>query len=133
MKRIVCGDNLNVLRALPHACARLISIDPPFNTGRAQKRTPLRTSRDEGGDRTGFQGRRYRTEILGSAAWPDELANYLGLLAPRLAEARRTGGATARSGCGYLLVDADPEAIAVMARRLSWDEPELVGCEDILP
>jgi len=44
-----------------------------------------------------------------------------------------TGEAAARNGRGYLLVDANPEAIAVMARRLSWDEPELVGCEGILP
>ena len=53
MKRIVLGDDLEAPRALPHACARLIYIDP--------------------------------------------------------------------------------EAIAAMARRLSWDEPELVGCEGILP
>ena len=89
MKRIVFGDNLEVLRALPDACARLIYIDPPFNTGRAQKRTRLRTSRDDDGDRTGFQGRRYRTAILWSAAWPDDFADYLWFLAPRLAEARR--------------------------------------------
>ena len=281
MKRIVFGDNLEVLRALPGACARLIYIDPPFNTGRAQKRTRLRTSRDEAGDRTGFQGRRYGTEVLGSAAWPDDFADYLGFLAPRLEEARRvlapdgslffhidsreahyckvlldevfgrdsfvneiiwaydyggrpkkrwpakhdtifwyavdpsryvfryddidrvpymapglvgpaktargktptdvwwntivsptgkektgyptqkplkilerivrvhsdpgdlvvdffagsgtTGEAAARSGRGYLLVDANPEAIVIMARRLSWDEPEFAGCEGILP
>ena len=133
MKRIVLGDNLAVLRTLPAGCARLVYIDPPFNTGRAQKRARLRTSRDEGGDRTGFQGRRYRTEILGSAAWPDELADYLGSLAPRLAGSGATGEAAARSGRGYLLVDANPEAVAVMARRLSWDEPEPAGCEGILP
>jgi site-specific DNA-methyltransferase (adenine-specific) len=281
VKRIVFGDNLEVLRALPDACARLIYIDPPFNTGHAQKRTRLRTSRDDDGDRTGFQGWRYRTEILGSAAWPDDFTDYLGFLAPRLAEARRiltpdgslffhidsreahyckvlldgifgresflneiiwaydyggrprkrwpakhdtifwyavdpvhyvfryddidrvpymapglvgaakaargktptdvwwntivsptgkektgyptqkplkilerivrvhsdpgdlvvdffagsgtTGEAAARLGRGYLLVDANPEAVAVMARRLSWDGPELVGCEGVLP
>jgi len=44
-----------------------------------------------------------------------------------------TGEAAARLGRGYLLVDANPEAIAVMARRLWWDAPELVGCEGILP
>jgi site-specific DNA-methyltransferase (adenine-specific) len=281
VKRIVLGDNLDVLRALPDACARLVYIDPPFNTGHAQKRTRLRTSRDDDGDRTGFQGWRYRTEILGSAAWPDDFTDYLGFLAPRLAEARRiltpdgslffhidsreahyckvlldgifgresflneiiwaydyggrprkrwpakhdtifwyavdpvhyvfryddidrvpymapglvgaakaargktptdvwwntivsptgrektgyptqkplkilerivrvhsdpgdlvvdffagsgtTGEAAARLGRGYLLVDANPEAVAVMARRLSWDGPELVGCEGVLP
>ena len=281
MKRIVCGDNLDVLRTMPDGCARLIYIDPPFNTGREQRRDRLRTTRDEGGDRTGFQGRRYRTERLGSTAWQDRFDDYLGFLAPRLEEARRiltldgslffhidsreshyckillddvfgresflneivwaydyggrsknrwpakhdtifwyavdpadrvfryddidrvpymapglvgpekaargktptdvwwntivsptgrektgyptqkplkilerivrvhsdpgdlvvdffagsgtTGEAAARNGRGYLLVDSDPQAIAVMARRLAWDDPELVGCEGCLP
>src|SRR5665647_3431833 len=44
-----------------------------------------------------------------------------------------TGEAAARNGRGYLLVDSNPDAIAVMARRLSWDDPELVGCKGILP
>ena len=281
MKRIVLGDNLEVLGALSPGCARLVYIDPPFNTGRTQKRIRLRTSQDDAGDRTGFQGRRYRTEVLGTAAWPDDFADYRGFLAPRLAEARRiltpdgslffhidsreahyckvlldevfgrdsflneiiwaydyggrarkrwpakhdtifwyavdpsryvfryedidrvpymapslvgpekaargktptdvwwntivsptgrektgyptqkplkiverivrvhsdpgdlvvdffagsgtTGEAAARNGRGYLLVDVNPEAVAVMARRLSWDDPELVGCESIRP
>ncbi len=280
MKRIVYGDNLDVLRALPGACARLVYVDPPFNTGGAQRRTRLRTVRDEDGDRTGFQGRRYRSEVLGRAAWDDAFDDYLGFLAPRLDEARRilaadgslffhidareahyckllldevfgrdsflneivwaydyggrprdrwpakhdtifwyavdprryvfryddidripymapglvgaekaargktptdvwwntivsptgkektgyptqkplrilerivtvhsdpgdlvvdffagsgtAGEAAARHGRGYLLVDSNPEAVRVMARRLAWDEPELVGCEGVL-
>ena len=89
MKRIVLGDNLEVLAGLPDACARLVYLDPPFNTGHAQVRTRTRTVRDESGDRTGFQGRRYRTEVLGSAAWQDAFDDYLGFLAPRLEEVRR--------------------------------------------
>jgi len=89
VKRIVCGDNLAVLRRLDDGIARLVYIDPPFNTGRTQERRRLRTTRDEAGDRTGFQGRRYRTEVLGSAAWRDAYDDYLGFLAPRLEEARR--------------------------------------------
>jgi site-specific DNA-methyltransferase (adenine-specific) len=89
VKRIVQGDNLEVLAALPDACARLVYLDPPFNTGHAQARTRTRTVRDESGDRTGFQGRRYRTEVLGSATWPDAYDDYLGFLAPRLEEVRR--------------------------------------------
>ncbi len=89
LKRIVLGDNLDVLAGLPAGCARLVYIDPPFNTGRAQRRTRLRTVRDESGDRTGFQGRRYRTERLAETAWDDAFDDYLAFLAPRLAEARR--------------------------------------------
>ena len=55
------GDNLEVLRGLPDASFALIYIDPPFNTGRAQARTRIRTVRDEAGDRIGFQGKAYRT------------------------------------------------------------------------
>jgi len=86
---LVQGENLEVLRALPDAFVDLIYIDPPFNTGRAQARARLRTTQDENGDRLGFGGRRYRTEVLAHAAWPDDFDDYLGFLAPRLEEARR--------------------------------------------
>lgn len=89
MKRIVLGDCLDVLSGLPDGCARLIYVDPPFNTGKDQRRTSLRTVRDDAGDRTGFKGERYRTEVLGSVAWSDAFDDYLGFLTPRLAEARR--------------------------------------------
>ena len=89
MKRIVLGDNIAVLPTLPAACARLVYIDPPFNTGRRRSLTSLKTSRDDNGDRTGFGGRRYRSEAVGSSDWADAYDDYLGFLAPRLAEARR--------------------------------------------
>jgi site-specific DNA-methyltransferase (adenine-specific) len=34
MGQIILGDNLDVLPTLPAASARLIYIDPPFNTGK---------------------------------------------------------------------------------------------------
>ena len=89
MNRIVLGDNLPVLRTLPSGVARLIYIDPPFNTGGVQQHTRLRTTRDDSGDRTGFAGHRYRTEVLGTSRWEDAFDDYLGFLAPRLVEARR--------------------------------------------
>jgi site-specific DNA-methyltransferase (adenine-specific) len=89
MKRIVLGDNLPILRALPSGLARLIYIDPPFNTGAAQSRRSLVTPGDEAGDRTGFSGRRYRTEVVATTQWPDRFDDYVGFLAPRLVEARR--------------------------------------------
>jgi len=83
------SDNLPVLRELPGGSVNLIYIDPPFNTGKVQRRTQLSTVRDEDGDRTGFQGRRYRTVKLGSKAYSDLFDDYLGFLEPRLVEARR--------------------------------------------
>jgi site-specific DNA-methyltransferase (adenine-specific) len=43
---------------------------------------------DTGGARTGFGGRRYRTELLRSLSYDDAFADYLGFLEPRLARAR---------------------------------------------
>ncbi len=60
--RIVLADNLEVLCALPDRSIDLVYVDPPFNTGLRRTLRSLRTLRDEeGGDRTGFGGRRYRT------------------------------------------------------------------------
>lgn len=84
------GDNLPVLRGLPSTSFELIYVDPPFNTGKVQARTRIRTVRDEdAGDRTGFGGKRYRTERLGSARFADDFDDFLAFLEPRLREAHR--------------------------------------------
>ena len=89
-RRIVFGDNLEVIERLPSACAQLIYIDPPFNTGKRQERSRTRTVRDEeSGDRTGFQGKRYRTIKLGTSGYADAFGDYLGFLGPRLEQAHR--------------------------------------------
>ncbi len=92
MLRIVLADNLAVLRSLAAGSIDLIYVDPPFNTGRTQTRTALRTVRDAAGDRTGFQGRRYRSEALGATSYADDFDDYLAFLRPRLEEARRVLG-----------------------------------------
>ncbi len=90
MRRIIQADNLQALAAIPDESAALIYIDPPFNTGRTQSRKTLRTVRDEAaGDRTGFQGKRYRTIELGSSGYSDTFDDYLGFLEPRFREAWR--------------------------------------------
>ena len=86
---VVLGDNADVLRALPDESFQLVYIDPPFNTGAVRRRLTLRTMRDEGGDRTGFGGRRYRTQEAGVRAFADTFSDYAGFLEPRLGEARR--------------------------------------------
>lgn len=84
------GDNLAVLRdCVPDSSIDLIYIDPPFNTGKTQTRTQIRTVADDDGDRTGFQSRRYRTSKLGTKSFADEFDDYLGFLEPRLIEAHR--------------------------------------------
>jgi site-specific DNA-methyltransferase (adenine-specific) len=89
------GDNLRVLAAFPAGAFDLVYIDPPFNTGRTQTRTRLRTRRDAAGDRMGFGGKRYATERLGSARFADTFDDYLAFLEPRLLEAKRVMRAAA--------------------------------------
>ncbi|HWQ45730.1 MAG TPA: DNA methyltransferase [Longilinea sp.] len=87
--RIFFGDNLPILQNLPDSSVDLIYIDPPFNTGRTQQRTQIRTVRSESGDRTGFAGQRYETEKLSAHAYQDSFDDYLAFLEPRLIEAHR--------------------------------------------
>jgi site-specific DNA-methyltransferase (adenine-specific) len=99
---IYLADNLSVLQTLPDQSVDLIYIDPPFNTGKSQRRDQLRTVRDADGDRIGFQGQRYATNVVGTQAYADAFHDYLGFLAPRLSEARRV---LAEHGSLYLHVD----------------------------
>jgi site-specific DNA-methyltransferase (adenine-specific) len=99
---VVFGDCAKVLPDLPDTSFQLIYIDPPFNTGKAQQRRTITTVRDETGDRTGFQGRRYATTELGRRAYLDVHDDYLGMLEPLLHEARRLLTA---SGTMYLHID----------------------------
>lgn len=88
--RIILAENMTFLSTVANASIPFIYIDPPFNTGRLQSRNRIRVHADEGGDRTGFAGRRYRTERVGSAGgYEDRFEDYSAFLAPRLAEARR--------------------------------------------
>ena len=89
MGEIILGDNLDVLRTLPDGAFRLIYVDPPFNTGRAQSRTRIKVTPDPDGDRTGFQGRRYKTRVVGSSEYADIFDDYIGFLRPRMEEAYR--------------------------------------------
>ncbi len=85
------SDNLPILQSLPSEFVDLIYIDPPFNTGRKQKRTQLKTvlSKDGEGDRTGFQGKRYKSVQMGTKAYDDSFENFEEFIKPRINEAYR--------------------------------------------
>jgi site-specific DNA-methyltransferase (adenine-specific) len=85
---LIEADNADVLGRLPAGAFDMVYVDPPFNTGRAQQRRTLRTVADPDGDRTGFGGRRYRTELVGTSAYADAFDDYVGFLGPRLCAAR---------------------------------------------
>jgi len=69
--QIFFGDNLKILQGLPSESVDLIYIDPPFNTGKIQKHTKIKTVRSELGSRKGFQGQAYKTTELGTRAYQD--------------------------------------------------------------
>jgi site-specific DNA-methyltransferase (adenine-specific) len=104
LRWIVQGENLDVLRALPAERVALCYVDPPFNTGRTQRHTRLRTRRAAaGGDRTGFGGRRYQSEVVSVSQFEDRFDDLPGYLEPRLREAHRVLRAD-----GSLFVHLDP-------------------------
>lgn len=87
--KIYYGDNLEVLRTIPASSVDLIYIDPPFNTGKTQSRTQIKTEQSDEGDRVGFQGKQYNTTELGTMGFSDNFDDYLKFLEPRLREAYR--------------------------------------------
>jgi site-specific DNA-methyltransferase (adenine-specific) len=93
---------MDVLPTLADASFQLIYIDPPFNTGTTQRRRTLAMVPDPDGERTGFQGKRYRSRLLDESRYRDSFEDYLGFLEPRLLEARRLLTA---SGTLYFHID----------------------------
>lgn len=100
--KIIFGDNLVALRGITDNSIPLIYIDPPFNTGKPQARTRIRTTQDSDGDRVGFQGKRYKTTALQTQSFDDRFDDFLGFLEPRLREAYRV---LAPNGTFYFHID----------------------------
>ncbi|MSR98145.1 site-specific DNA-methyltransferase [Arthrobacter sp. BL-252-APC-1A] len=88
---IVHADNADYLPTLPDGSFTLIYVDPPFNTGRAQRRqqTTMVRSVEGTGDRTGFKGRSYTTVKGLLSSYDDAFEDYWAFLEPRMAEAWR--------------------------------------------
>ena len=100
--RVVLGDNLEILNRIPDSTVNLVYIDPPFNTGRQQRRTQIQVERNQLGDRVGFKGMRYESKVIGTKAFEDQFDDYLRFLKPRLNEAYRV---LAPNGTFYFHID----------------------------
>ncbi|CAB4544041.1 MAG: site-specific DNA-methyltransferase [Actinobacteria bacterium] len=86
---VYLADNLEVLKNIPSGSVQLVYIDPPFNTGKTQKRESMRTVRSDSGDRKGFKGQSYESIRESVTSYNDSFTNYWEFLAPRLEEAHR--------------------------------------------
>jgi len=117
--RVVLGDNLDVLPTLPDGSFTLVYLDPPFNTGRYQRRHASAAVRDTTGtaqrgttgparaDRrretvTGFRGSSYERVRGDLMRFDDRFEDYWSFLEPRLLEAWRL---LAEDGTLYLHLD----------------------------
>ncbi|WP_420369877.1 DNA-methyltransferase [Curtobacterium sp. L1-20] len=112
--RVVLGDNLDVLPTLLDGAFTLVYLDPPFNTGRYQRRhasaavattgdEPPATSRARPETRvTGFRGRTYERVRGDLMRFDDRFDDYWSFLEPRLLEAWRL---LADDGTLYLHLD----------------------------
>jgi site-specific DNA-methyltransferase (adenine-specific) len=107
VRRIILGENSRVLPALPRGFARLIYIDPPFNTGRVQRRDRIRAKATGARDaRVGFGGRRYEVERVASPSFDDRFDDFIGFLVPRIEAAL-----PCLTGDGSLFVHLDPHEV----------------------
>jgi len=90
MNKIVFGENLKYIKSIKSESINLIYIDPPFNTGKVQSHTRIKTIRDlHNGDRIGFNGIKYKTISMNETSYIDIYSDYIGFLRPRIEEAYR--------------------------------------------
>lgn len=87
--RILSGDNAVILPQLPDEAFSLIYLDPPFNTGKTQRRDRFVIESDDGSGRVGFGGRHYDLSSVEGPSYSDSFTDYRSFLEPRLRECWR--------------------------------------------
>jgi site-specific DNA-methyltransferase (adenine-specific) len=100
--RVIIGDNLEAVAALPAGAFTLVYLDPPFNTGRSQARQSTTSVRSAAGTIRGFKGQQYERIRGDLMKYDDDFEDYWTFLEPRLAEAWRL---LADDGTLYLHLD----------------------------
>lgn len=100
--RVVLGDALDVVPAYPDGSFTLVYLDPPFNTGRYQRRHATSAVPKVDGPVMGFHGRTYERVRGDLMRFDDRFEDYWSFLEPRLIEAWRL---LATDGTLYLHLD----------------------------
>ncbi|HEV7956487.1 MAG: site-specific DNA-methyltransferase [Microbacteriaceae bacterium] len=100
--RVIHGDNLEIVAQLPDASFTAVYLDPPFNTGRSQRRQSTTSVRSASGSIKGFKGQLYERIRGDLMSYDDSFEDYWKFLEPRLAEAWRL---LADDGTLYLHLD----------------------------
>jgi len=99
-------NNLKILPLLETESIDLIYIDPPFNTGKTQKRKNIKTISSPLGSRKGFGDKLYTTVSSSDTKelfYDDTFSDYIdGFLKPRIIEAHRL---LKNTGSFYLHLD----------------------------
>lgn len=80
---IYLGNNLEVLDKIPHTF-RLCYTDPPFNTGKIQTRKSIKVKSSDEGDRSGWKGKSYASEIVSNMSYEDKFDDLSVFLYPRV-------------------------------------------------
>ncbi len=86
---VIGGDSADIIPCLPDGAFKVIYIDPPFNTGRTQKRQALKTVRSTKGTRIGFKGQTYETLKGMVSSYDDTFVDYWAFLEPLVEHAFR--------------------------------------------
>jgi site-specific DNA-methyltransferase (adenine-specific) len=90
MNRIFHGDCFDILQKLPKKSVRMIYIDPPFNTGKTQKRDRIKVIQDDNGTRKGFGDKSYRVVTQDEfGSYVDSFGDFVEFLMPSIRESLR--------------------------------------------
>lgn len=86
---VYLAENMEILPKVPDGTQTCVLIDPPYNSQKTQTLQSISVTADEDGDRVGFQGKRYKTTVLGEMSYEDKFDDFVGFLRPRFEHARR--------------------------------------------
>lgn len=80
---IYLGDNLEILDRIPYTF-RLCYTDPPFNTGKNQSKKAIKVKSSDEGNRAGWQGKSYKSEVVSDISYEDKFDDLSKFLYPRI-------------------------------------------------